>query len=92
MKVQDSYLREIVAVNMGVTDSEKQTSIFFRTKVFQVEVEVEVEGWTEDLLIPISRYVTHFPLCHRFPVSGGIGAHGIKREIYPQRGSDSRVR
>jgi len=90
LKVQDSYLREIVAVNMGVTDSEKQTSIFFRTKVFQVEVEVEVE--VEVSLIPISRYVTHFPLCHRFPVSGGIGAHGIKREIYPQRGSDSRVR
>ena len=64
---------------------------FFK-KDEKVEVEVEVEGWTEDLRIPISRYVTDFPLCHRFPVSGGIGAHGIKREIYPQRGSDSRVR
>ena len=64
---------------------------FFK-KDEKVEVEVEVEGWTEDLRIPISRYVTDFLLCHRFPVSGGIGAQGIKREIYPQRGSDSRVR
>jgi hypothetical protein len=66
LKVQDSYLREIVAVNMGVTDSEKQTSIFFRTKVFQVEVEVEVEGWTET-----SPY-THFPLCNPLPVMSPI--------------------
>jgi len=66
LKVQDSYLREIVAVNMGVTDSEKQTSIFFRTKVFQVEVEVEVEGWTE------THHYTHFPLCNPFPVMSPI--------------------
>ncbi len=67
---------------------------FFCANLFQVEVEVEdwTEDWTEDLLIPISRYVTDFPLCHRFPVSGGIGPEGIKREIYPQRGRDSRVR
>jgi len=69
---------------------------FFCANLFQVEVEDWTEGWTEDwtedLRIPISRYVTDFPLCHRFPVSGGIGAQGIKREIYPQRGRDSRVR
>jgi hypothetical protein len=96
------------AFSMWVTDLVKLTSIFFCANLFQVEVEDWTEGWTEDwtegwtedwtegwtedLRIPISRYVTDFPLCHRFPVSGGIGAQGIKREIYPQRGRDSRVR
>lgn len=69
------------AFSMWVTDLVKLTSIFFCANLFQVEVEDWTEdwtegwteGWTEDLRIPISRYVTDFPLCHRFPVSGYNG-------------------
>jgi hypothetical protein len=57
-----------------------------------LKVEVEdwtegwTEGWTEDLRIPISRYVTDFPLCHRFPVSGGYRGPGYKeRDLPPER-------